>query len=74
MKRMTLSLPDDLDARLRRAAASRGQTVASVIREAIEGHLAIPRRLIAAKAGRSGHRDTARRIKEIIRQNAGRSG
>jgi hypothetical protein len=58
---------------LRRAAARRESTVANVIRQAIEIHLADPRRLIAAKAGRSGQRDTARRIEEIIRQNAGRS-
>jgi hypothetical protein len=32
-----------------------------------------PRRLIAAKAGRSGRHDTARRIEEIIRQKSRRS-
>jgi predicted transcriptional regulator len=73
VKRITERLPDDLDARLHRAAARRESTVANVIRQAIEVYLAEPRRLIAAKAARSGHRDTARRIEEIIRQSAGRS-
>lgn len=70
MKRTTVKLPNDLDARLRHEADRRGITIAEVTREAIEAHLGhvARRRLIAAKAGRSGHRDTARRIEEIIRQ------
>ena len=75
MKRTTVKLPDDLDTRLRHEAARRESTVAEVTREAIEIHLggATRRRLIAAKAGRSGRHDTARRIEEIIRQEARRS-
>jgi len=75
MKRTTVKLPDDLDARLRHEAARRQSTVAEVTREAIEIHLGsgARRKLIAAKAGRSGSRDTARRIEEIIRREARRS-
>lgn len=75
MKRTTVKLPDDLDARLRHEAARRQSTVAEVTREAIENHLegGVRRKLIAAKAGRSGSRDTARRIEEIIRAEARRS-
>ena len=75
VKRTTVKLSDDLDARLRHEAARRDTTVAEVTREAIETHLGggTRRRLIAAKAGRSGRTDTARRIEEIIRQEARRS-
>jgi len=72
MKRTTVKLPDDLDARLRHEASRRGTTIAEITREAIEAHLGGGRRLIAAKAGRSGRRGTARRIEEIIRREARR--
>ena len=72
MKRTTVKLPNELDTRLRHEAARRGITIGEVTREAIEAHLGAGtrRRLIAAKAGRSGYSDTARRIEEIIRQEA----
>lgn len=72
MKRTTVKLPNELDARLRHEAARRGITIGEVTREAIEAHLGAGarRRLIAAKAGRSGYSDTARRIEEIIREEA----
>ncbi len=74
MKRTTVKLPDDLDARLRHEADRRGKTVSEITREAIESHLgAGRRRFIAAKAGRSGRSDTARRIEEIMRREAHRS-
>ncbi|HEY0157300.1 MAG TPA: CopG family transcriptional regulator [Thermoanaerobaculia bacterium] len=74
MKRTTVKLPDDLDARLRHEAARRESTISEVTREAIENHLGgAKRRLIAPKARRSGRQDTARRIREIIRQEARRS-
>jgi predicted DNA-binding protein len=75
MKRTTVKLPNDLDAKLRHEAARRGSTIADVTREAIEAHVGgvTRRRLIAAKAGRSGRRDTARRIEEIIRREARQS-
>ena len=74
MKRSTVKLPDEIDARLRHEASRRGSTIAEVTREAIEAHLGGGgrRRLIAAKAGRSGRSATARRIQEIIRREARR--
>jgi len=75
MKRTTVTLPDDLDSRLRLEAKRRGTALAEIIREAIEAYLDTgpKRRLIAAKAGRSGYRNTARRIEEIIRQTPTRN-
>jgi predicted DNA-binding protein len=74
MRRTTVKLPDELDARLRHEAARRGTTVSEITREAIESHLGGGRRrLIAAKAGRSGRMGTARRIEEILRREAARS-
>jgi predicted transcriptional regulator len=69
-----VKLSDELDARLRHEAARRGTTVSEVTREAIETHLGAGgrRRLIGAKAGRSGRRHTARRIEEILRREARR--
>jgi predicted transcriptional regulator len=75
VKRTTVKLPDDLDAKLRHEASRRQITVSEITREAIEVHLGggTRRKLIAAKAGRSGSRDTARRIEEIIRRETRRS-
>lgn len=74
VKRTTVKLPDELDARLRHEAARRGTTVSQITREAIESHLGGGRRrLIAAKAGRSGRTNTSRRIEEILRREAARS-
>ncbi len=73
MKRTTVKLPDDLDARLRHEAARRQVTIADVTREALEQFLsdgAAPagrRRLLAAGAGRSGASDVSERIEEILR-------
>jgi plasmid stability protein len=69
MRRMTVSLPDDLQAQLGQEAARRGLTVSALIREALEAHLggtARRRRLEAAGAGRSGVGSNAARIGEII--------
>lgn len=70
MKRTTVKLPDELDARLRHAALQRGMTISEVTREAIEQHLCneFPRRFRAAGAGRSGESDVAKRIEEILRE------
>jgi len=70
MKRTTVKLPDDLDARLRHEAHRRGVTISDVTREAIEEHLGgrrDRRRLLAAAAGRSGAADVSVRIEEILR-------
>lgn len=67
MKRTTVKLPDELDAKLRHEAERRGITISELTREAIEHHLgAGPRRLGAAGAGRSGRDDVSERIEEIL--------
>jgi len=70
MKRTTVKLSDELDARLRHEAQRRGTTVSELTREAIEAHLGGGgrgrRRLLAAGAGRSGASDVAERVEEIL--------
>jgi len=76
MKRTSVKLPDELDARLRHEAQRRGSTVSELTREAIEHHLASPngrRRLLAAGAGRSGRTDVSERIEEILSGEVGQS-
>lgn len=71
MKRTTVKLPDDLDARLRHEAERRGLTVSQLTREAIEVHLGgrgRRRKLLAAGAGASGHADISGRIDELLAQ------
>lgn len=72
MRRTTVKLPDDLDARLRHEAQRRGVTIADVTREALAEHLGAHkrRRLAAAGAGRSGRSDVSARIEEILREEA----
>jgi predicted transcriptional regulator len=75
MKRTTVKLPDDLDARLRHEAERRGSTVSELTREAIEAHLGGGvgrRKLIAAAGGRSGSHDVSVRIEEILRDEVSR--
>jgi predicted transcriptional regulator len=70
MKRTTVKLPDDLDAKLRHEADRRGVTISDLTREAIEAHLGTrqgKRKLLAAAAGRSGSGDVSVRIEEILR-------
>jgi len=68
MRRTTVKLPDDLDARLRHEAERRGVTIADVTRTALEQHLGAGgrRHLSAAAVGRSGHSDVSERIEEIL--------
>jgi predicted transcriptional regulator len=68
MKRTTVKLPDELDARLRHEAERRGTTISELTRNAIEAHIgAGPRRhLDAAATGHSGRTDISERIEEII--------
>jgi Arc/MetJ-type ribon-helix-helix transcriptional regulator len=73
MKRTTVKLPDDLDARLRHEAQLRGVSISDVTREALREHLGVgPRRSLgAAGAGRSGRSDISVRIEEILQQELG---
>jgi len=73
MKRTTVKLPDELDARLRHEAERRSTTVSQLTRQAIETLLGAPsgrRRLLAAGAGRSGISDVSERVEEILRSEA----
>lgn len=75
MKRTTLKLSDELDARLRQEAERRGMTISEVSREAIESHLGGSpgrRTLGAAGAGRSGRGDISLRIEEILAAEVGK--
>jgi predicted transcriptional regulator len=76
VKRTTVKLPDDLDAKLRHEAQRRGVTISEVTREAIEEHLGAERgrrKLLAAGAGRSGAHDVSTRVEEILRAEVSRS-
>lgn len=67
MKRTTIKLPDELDARLRHEAARRGMTVSELTREAIQRLLGRRgRRIAGGKSWHSGERDTSERIEEIL--------
>ena len=73
MRRTTVKLPEDLDARLRHEAARRGTTIAALTREALEAHLGVSsrRRLLAAGAGHSGHHDVSEQIEAILTREFG---
>ena len=69
VKRTTVKIPDELDARLRHEAARRGLTISEVSREALEAYLygKLGRRSLgAAGAGHSGRDDVSERIEEIL--------
>ncbi len=71
MKRTSVKLPDELDARLRHEAERRSTTVSELTREAIEellGGRKLKRKFLAAGAGHSGHPDISERIEEILRK------
>lgn len=73
MKRTTVKLPDDLDARLRHEASRRSMTISELSREAIEAHLGGSsgrRKLLAAGAGASGSDDISERIEAILAEEA----
>jgi predicted transcriptional regulator len=73
MKRTTVKISDELDAKLRHEAARRGVTISEVTREALESYFGLNgrRRLLAAAAGRSGRSDISERIEEILAQEWG---
>lgn len=76
VRRTTVKLPDDLDARLRCEAQRRRVTVSEITSDAIETLLAAPqgrRRLLAARAGASGRADISDRIQEILASELGAS-
>ncbi len=70
MHRTTISMPDDVSSGLEREARRRRIPVSQVAREAIEAHLGRTggerRKIRFAALGRSGHRDTAQTLDEIL--------
>lgn len=68
MKRTTVKIPDELDARLRHEAKRREITISELTREALEAHLDGGRRALAAAVGsfNSGEGDLAERVEEIL--------
>ena len=69
MKRITMSLPDDLAVATAREASRRRVPVSQVVREALQARLGHPegtRVIPFAALGRSGHRTTARDVDEIL--------
>ncbi len=73
MKRTTISLPEDLHAAIEREARRRGVSVSEITREALEARLGrtpgAKREVPFAALGRSGHRDTAARLDEILAES-----
>jgi predicted transcriptional regulator len=74
MKRTTVKISEELDARLRHEAERKGVTVSELTREALEAYFQIEprRRLGAAAAGASGRDDISVRIEEILASEAAR--
>jgi predicted DNA-binding protein len=70
MKSIKVSLPDELDARLRMEAKLRDVTLSELIREAINAYVggATRRSLLSAGAGRSGHADVSERIEALLNE------
>jgi predicted DNA-binding protein len=75
MKRVSVQLPDDLDARLRDEAQRRGVTIAEITRAALEEHLrgGADRHLDATIPDRSGPSDLAEHIEVIIAAESNRT-
>jgi len=68
MKRTTIMLPDDVDARLRLEARRRGVSVAQVARDAIERELPAPAdgRLGFFAVGDGSPADASERVDELV--------
>lgn len=70
MKRTTIMLPDETDARLRVEARRRRVPIAEVVREAVERHLPSPRSgrpLSFFAIGEGGPADASERVDEYVR-------
>jgi len=69
MKRTTVMLPDEVEARLRLEARRRGVPVAEVVREAVARHLPAPeagRPLSFFGVGEGGPADASERVDEYV--------
>jgi hypothetical protein len=77
MKRITLVIPDDLNALIQQERRRRDVSAATVIREALEGYFhggGPPKRLSFIGLGASGFTDTSERVDEILAKEWGRAG
>ena len=74
MKRTTVKIPDELDAKLRHEARRRGMTISELTREALDAHLGGPpdRPYLRAMSGsfNSGGANLAARAEEILAARA----
>ncbi len=71
MKRTTVMLPDDMEARLRLEARRRGVSIAHIVREAVEQQLPAPepgRPLSFFGIGEGGPPDASERVDEYVRR------
>jgi metal-responsive CopG/Arc/MetJ family transcriptional regulator len=71
MKRITISLPEELANALAREARRRAVPASAIARDALSSYLGLAdaserRQLPFAAVGRSGHRTTARDMKELL--------
>ena len=69
MKRITIVVPDELNALLQEERRRRDVPTAEVVRDALEAYLVKkdgPRRLSFAALGRSGRHDISERVEEIL--------
>jgi Ribbon-helix-helix protein, copG family len=81
VKRTTIMLPDEVDARLRLEARRRGSSIADVAREAIDRQLPHPSadgRLSFFSVGEGSRADVSERVEEFVgkavaRRKSGRS-
>ena len=75
LKRTTLKIDEDLDARLRHEAERRGTTISEINRAALEAYLGSAprgtgprRRFLAEGAGNSGYSSISEQIEELLRE------
>lgn len=68
MRRTTISIPEELAQAAEREARRRSSSVSEIAREALAAHLGLTggAALPFANLGRSGTRDTARRLDELL--------
>jgi plasmid stability protein len=72
MQRITISLPDEVAAAVKREARRHGQSVSAIARDALGSHLHLvtdpvaERELSFIALGSSGQADTAERIEELM--------
>ncbi len=69
VKRTTIMLPEQIDARLRMEAKRRGSSIADVAREAIERHLPAPSAVGALSffsIGDGSPKDASERVDELV--------